>query len=172
MSDMEIEKNSSKTFELNRIFNVFNPRVYCSTIVILLISFCYFIAGVINKEKFEGFAFVPFAAAIILLVAMEVYHRPRKISIYNGYIDFDDHMFLRLDGRNGFWWVKVRYSVSDIYDMEFHQNFIERLFNVGHIYFKGKATFMASRDNDKIDGKDTFTIYGIKSFGEFKGYFK
>lgn len=169
---MKIEKDELRTFRLNRIFNIFNPYVYRYAIITAAISLTLFIIGIINKEEYVSFLFFPFIAVIIFLIAVEIYHRPLKISIYNGFVDFDDHIFLRLDGRNGFWWVKVRYSVSDICDMEFHQNFIEKMFDVGHIYFKGKATLISNIDNDKIEEKNVFTLYGIKDFGEFKHCFE
>ncbi len=169
---MDNEKNELKIFKLNRFFNIFNPNVYSYAIVIASISLIYFIISIINREMFEDFSFRPFIAGIIFLITVEAAHRPGKISIYNGFMDFDDYTLLRYGSGKGFWWVKIRYSVSDIYDMEFHQNFIEKMFDVGHIYFKGKAMFTASRDVDRIKEKDNFTIYGVKNFEEFKRCFE
>jgi hypothetical protein len=67
-----------------------------------------------------------------------------------------------------FIWRKVSYSVSSIHDIVFHQNFIEKFFNIGHISFKGKALFTAKKDLDRITEKNMFTLYGIRNFSEFK----
>ena len=105
----------------------------------------------------------------IIAATTMVFHCPKTIVISKEMVKFEDYINMRPEHihGNGFWWLKVSYSVSEIKEIQFHQNVIEKTFNVGHISFSGKATFTAKRDIDRIKEKDTFIIYGIKNFSDF-----
>ena len=67
--------------------------------------------------------------------------------------------------------VKISCTVTDLYEVEYHQSFIEKIFNVGHISFKGNARYTAKIDLDRIKEKRIFKIYGIVHFSRFKEEF-
>ena len=159
----------SITFRLNRFFNIFNPKVYKFLIVlngILLVWGIYLISA--NKQSVCVYI-ASIAFGNIIAATTMVFHCPKTIVISKEMVKFEDYINMRPEHihRNGFWWLKVSYSVSEIKEIQFHQNVIEKTFNVGHISFSGKATFTAKRDIDRIKEKDTFIIYGIKNFSDF-----
>ena len=164
-------QNCKTTVKLNRFFNIFNPKVYKITLFTIAIFIVFGIYLICTGKQ----SFAVYAVSAIILVMMNVLsielHCPKKLLIGKDTIEFEDYHNVRPRNRHirsGFWWLKVSYSVSDIKDIEFHQSFIEKIFDVGHISFSGKATFFAKRDIDRIKEQDTFVIYGIKNFSHFK----
>ena len=85
----------------------------------------------------------------------------------NAVAEFNDYISLKprhSNVRSGIWYLKVSYRVTDIKNVEFHQNAIEKAFDVGRVSFTGNATFDAKRDLDRIKVPPKFVIYGIRNF--------
>ncbi len=164
---------SNEKIRLNRLFNIFSPKMYKFLLVInsvLLILGIYFIC--VNKQSIIIYL-SSVALVNIIAVVNIVLHCPKTILINKEMAEFDDYINMRpryLHG-NGFWWLKVSYSVTDIKDIQFYQNVIEKIFNAGHISFSGKAVFTCKRDIDRVKERDKFVVYGIKNFSCFKQNF-
>ena len=160
-------------YRLNRIFNIFNEKVY---MYLILTNIFILIAG-ISFNSFDKSSIAEFISIFVIINAITiislVFHCPDSFTVIGKSLEFDDYISLRPEFRygKGFWWLKVSYSVTEIKNVEFHQNVIEKIFDVGHISFSGKATFSAKRDLERIPDKNDFVIYGIKHFSQFKTSF-
>ncbi len=155
------------TYKLNRLFNIFDPRVYKNLLlanvllaVVAIVSFFY------QKMSLPAVISTVVVTDIIFIIS-QLLNNPKKFHTDTNNVEFNSFVNVGI-GRH-VRWVKVSYSVSDITELKFHQNAIEKMFDVGHITFKGNATFTAKqRYTDRIPDKNSFTIYGIKDFTLFK----
>ena len=160
---------------LKQKYNMLNPKVY-KVMLSLNAIFLFFVLFSVFTDASGLVGIIPAAiAANIILAIYMVCHCPRELLVCDGAVEFDDHVssppeltFLRV---RGFWWVKVSYSVSEITEIEFCQNKIEKRFNTGHISFSGKATFFAKRNLHRVKERDRFVIYGIGNFSDFQKKF-
>lgn len=165
-----MHNETSAKVKLNRFFNIFNPKVYN---ILILLNIMFLIWGIYLFFTGKQSVSIYIASAVtanIIMAAIMVYHCPKVLVIGNDTLKFDDYFnihpkHIRVEG---FCWLKVSYSVTELKDIQFHQNVVEKFFNVGRISFTGKATFTSKRDLDRIKEKDTFVIYGIKNFSDFK----
>ena len=165
-----MEENEVVKIKLRRIFNVFHSRVYLWMLMYASIFAVYMIVSIRNDINDPLISLGVALFCISLAMQDVVLHCPKYLLIFEKRVEFEDYINMRPKNRmgKGFWWLKVHYSVSEIHDVEFHQNAIERLFNVGHISFSGKAIVTAKRDVDRIPEKDRFVIYGICNFYDFQ----
>ena len=62
--------------------------------------------------------------------------------------------------------VKVKYTVTEIEDLKFEQNPIEKLFGCGHFSFRGNSVYESRRDG--FEPKTSFTFYGVMNFCQTK----
>ena len=62
--------------------------------------------------------------------------------------------------------VRVKYTVTDIENLRFEQNALEKLFNCGHFSFKGNTVYESSADG--FEPKIEFTFYGLTHFRQTK----
>ncbi len=171
-------ENKSVSYKLNRFFQVFtNPKslillaVFNVVLVILLVYFC------INGLFVEGICV--FLTVNTILILDRFFHSPKRLVLSSQSLEFDEFIHLRPRPqliftfiRGSFFWLKVSYTVTNIEEVEFQQNSFEKIFDIGRISFKGKATFTAKRDLDRIPEKNTFTVYGIPRFSEFQDFFQ
>lgn len=172
---MTVYNEERKEFRLNRFFNIFNPKVYITLIIldaVLLISGIY---QYLTKD-FSLISYIESAAlGNVVVIVIHSLLCPKKVLISKDTIEFDDYQYIEPHNgvirTRGLGWLKISYCVSQIKDIALHQNFIEKLFNVGRISFSGKARFTAKRDLEKVREKDRFVIYGIRRFSEFKRNF-
>ena len=162
----------SVTVRLNRFFNLFNPSVYKWWILTHGIVLLWGIYLICSERSVTKMIIIVVLLNAITLPNM-LLHCPKTLTLSENNVAFEDYINMKPRYRrvSGFCWLKVSYSVSEIKDVEFHQNAIEKIFDVGHIHFSGKATFTAKRDVDRIKEKDMFVIYGIKDFFSFSNQF-
>lgn len=162
-----------KTVKLNRLFNIFNPSVYRWSVFLALILLVWGICLIASRAQSVTVTLGIVAVCLLLNTVDRLLHYPKAICTDGTRIEFDDYVNLRPRYRhgNGYFWLKVSYSVSEIQAVEFHQNAIEKMLDVGHISFSGKATFTAKRDLDRIEEKERFVIYGIRAFSQFQNDF-
>ena len=167
-----------KTYKLNRFFNIIlNPQKY----VILLIANALLIIGLISSITSNNdtvlVSLSTFVFANIILYIILLCHTPKLIKTIGNAVELYEYIilhpqsqtFIKVRGR--FWWLRVNYSVSEIKNVNFHQSFLEKAFDVGRVTFSGEAVFDAKRDMDLIPHKHSFTVYGVKHFSRFKSEF-
>lgn len=61
---------------------------------------------------------------------------------------------------------KVKYTVTEIENLKFEQNKLEKLFNCGHFSFEGNTVY--ETDSDCIVPQTSFTFYGLTNFRQTK----
>ena len=153
--------------KLSQIFNVFNPK-FSFYIGSITLGCVILIIGV-----FKLFTVITAALFWFFAVMIVTSRSPDEIELYGRFIKFSDYVDVRPNPfvKSGFWWLRVDYTVTDPVIIKYEQNAIEKRFNVGHITVMGDARFETSRDIEKIPERDTFVIYGVKNFEEFKERF-
>lgn len=158
-------ENEARIFKLNRFFNIFNPQVYKFLALITVIIAIFVFISIANGDS--AAVYISTCLTVIAIAGTDrCLHNPKKLRIDNDSVEFDDYVNLRPRHVNirGMWYLKVSYRVTDIRNVEFHQNALEKFFDVGHISFSGNATFTAKRDLDRITAPPKFVIYGIRNF--------
>ena len=162
--------NDTTWNRLNRVFNIFNPKVYryllaMNAFLLAWVVYCISIAKIAVGEWIFTFVLVN-----LLITPNLLLHCPKKFFFHKGTAEFEDYISMRPKGimSTNFWWLKVSYIVEEITEIEFRQNAFERLFDVGRISFSGKTTFTAKRDIARITVKQPFIICGIRNFTEFR----
>lgn len=100
--------------------------------------------------------------------------RPKQLSVYQGRLRFEARVGVHDRFRRGGRLVRVTYEVSEIRELAFHQNPLERLFDVGHISFSGEAILDTPRAADlaRLCSPKSFVIYGIPNFSLFQLEFR
>lgn len=159
--------------KLKPLFNIFNPKVYSP--FLLLFSVIILNGAVLfSKGKFE-FPVYPLAGATVLFLLTFILcsYCPQKITVSKSAVEFEDHIRIRPKYRRskGFHFQKVYFTVSNPYHIQYHQNPIEKLFDIGHISFCGNARFTANKNLEEIEAPPVFRIYGIPHFSSFKENF-
>ncbi len=156
---------------LARIFNIFNPKVYKKLFWILL----FFVTIIVFDALDPKLGVEDFIAALLMVIIVlvcAVMRCPKYIEASNGCFAFTDTETVVFEGwkftRNRRRTVTVKYRVSEIRDFEFSQNAVEKMFNVGHISFRGYVNFEANRYDELVKPPEKFVIYGIKNFDRFK----
>ena len=61
---------------------------------------------------------------------------------------------------------RVRYTVTEIEDLKFEQNALEKLFGCGHFSFKGNTVYESNSDG--FEPLTVFTFYGLTHFRQTK----
>ena len=162
--------NNPSILKLNPLGNIFHPRVYSPFLLLLSVIVLNGIA-LFLKEKFE-FPVYPLAGATVLflMTLILIAYCPAKITVSQKSIEFEDYVHIkpRSAHSKGFHFQKVCYTVSNLYGIEYHQNAIEKLLDIGHISFSGNARFTASKHLEEIEAPKVFRIYGIPNFSSFK----
>lgn len=165
----------SITYKLSRFFYaIFNPKMSVSYIVANVLSIIQLFTTDDNPIIAYFFFMIVLNGSVFLVSFL---NSPKEFTSYENYIKLYEYIYLKpklprfVIIRGGYFWLKVTYYVSDIKDVCFYQNRIEKLFDIGHISFVGNAVFDAKRDLDRIKEKNSFNIYGIKNFTHFKSHF-
>lgn len=162
--------NNPSILKLNPLGNIFHPRVYSPFLLLLSVIVLNGIA-LFLKEKFE-FPVYPLAGATVLflMTLILIAYCPSKVTFSQKSIEFEDYIHIkpRSAHSKGFHFQKVCYTVSNLYGIEYHQNAIEKLLDIGHISFSGNARFTASKHLEEIEAPKVFRIYGIPNFSSFK----
>lgn len=135
-------------------------------------AFCLFfiICGAIEaREDAELFWFY-FAegllAYLVILFSMTTI-TTGKIYIDKDYMEFTYHQRARSNNfRHRSRHVRVKYTVTDIENLRFEQNALEKLFNCGHFSFKGNTVYESRSDG--FEPKTEFTFYGLTHFEQIK----
>jgi hypothetical protein len=101
---------------------------------------------------------------VILPMLFYIFYGTNRISFERGVVKFNYYHTVRRAGKNRP--VLVKYTVSDIEDLKFDQNKLEKIFGCGHFSFRGNSVY-ESRYND-FQPKTSFTFYGLTNFRQTK----
>ena len=163
-------EDSCVTYGINRLFYTFSSLDRC--LWLLLINTVLLIWTVVSHCP-QPVAIGVFLLLNVLMLLSLFIHAPALLSTNGRFAVFDEYVYLLWNlgtlSRGIYFWCKVGYSVTDLYDIEFRQSFIEKIFDIGRISFRGRVTREA-KHLDRIKEKDRFTIGGIRHFSSFKLY--
>ena len=163
--------NEIKEIKLKRIFNVLNFKCYHMIYLSFAAGFIY---GIVMLEKGEGSVLLWLGVAALGILSgyfMDMVSCPKSLKIYGDTVEFS--MLKSISRKISFGhvhgWspVRVHYRIEDISNVVFEQNFVERIFDAGHISFSGKVSIEAKRDGDRVRINKKYCIYGIDNFKEF-----
>ena len=163
-------KSEKKTWGISRFFSfLFTP--------VKILPFIVLNAFIVTNSVFIGLKAVLWGLLIIPCIDVIVfmifaYTIPKSFGQENGVLSFEEDVYLRYYfSRNGRF-VKVKYTVFEVKDVVFSQNFIEKKFNVGRVSFSGPSLLEAGKHEERIKKKNHFVIRGIKNFSKFKTEFE
>lgn len=88
-----------------------------------------------------------------------------KIELSRGRMKFEYFHTVRVTHKHSYK-TRVKYTVTEIEDLKFEQNALEKLFNCGHFSFRGNTLYESNTDN--FDPKTEFTFYGLTHFKQTK----
>ena len=130
----------------------------------------FIIAGVIESREDAELFWLYFIESIfvvlVLLVSMTTV-TTGKIYIDKDYMEFTYHQRARSDNfKHRSRHVRVKYTVTDIENLRFEQNALEKLFNCGHFSFKGNTVYESNAEG--FEPKTEFTFYGLTHFRQIK----
>ncbi len=150
-------------FQLNRMFNLLRPHVIVISAILIGIMISYlFSADTVSTILL----FVCFLLWIFLCVRLY----PKMFTAVKGSIYYTESVleprpklsFVVIRPRS---YVMVQFKISEINNIEYCQNFIEKRFNVGHIVFHGKTEIITPEKYINCTLKsDVHVIYGISDF--------
>lgn len=144
---------------LNPIFALFSPM----NALILLIYFGLCALAIFGDVKID----IAMLLLAIIGVCIMYYRWTKKIYLDRNKMEF--FYYHRISRGRGSIKVKTLYLVSNIRNLKFAQNPIEKLFGAGHISFTGRTFENASSIYSKdIDIKTSFTFYGLADFNNTK----
>lgn len=156
-----------RVLRLNRFASLLRPAVLACAGVFWLF---FLIIGAIeaggNISLFAFYAVEGLCAPLIIFLCIALINT-RKIVLDNDFMEFvyyqsaPSNNMSRRSRR-----VRVKYTVTDIEDLKFEQNKLERIFGCGHFSFRGNSVYEASREG--FEPKTSFTFYGLTNFRQTK----
>lgn len=154
--------------KLWRIFNVFSVAP-----VTLVLSIALYVAFVAITFAFASLdaAVASVATATLFFCAyrfLNLILKPKEIWLQNGVAEFTERRLVRRLYGKGYELPprRIDYRVENVRDIEFHQNAIERFFNVGRVSFSGDINVRMNEDcmSSKIRIPERIVICGIRNF--------
>ena len=156
-----------RILKLSRIASLLRPAVLLCAGVFWLF---FIIFGAIEAKGdmglFAFYAIEGLGAPLIIFLCIALLNT-RKIALDKDFIEFvyyqsaPSNNMSRRSRR-----VRVKYTVSDIENLKFEQNKLEKLFNCGHFSFEGNTVY--ETDSDCVVPKTSFTFYGVTHFRQTK----
>lgn len=159
--------------KLNPLWSIQNKKSWwypCASAVFFVIVL---LVSLSNSEA----APAPVMVGIILLVSnvgVLFSNHPRSFSIEQGTLIYENSYYLRYrHSSKNRKRIRTRLTVNRIDAVELHQNALEKLFNTGHVIFKGHADVEFLKDyneyyTDQIYAPCEHVLYGIKDFEHFR----
>lgn len=164
----------SNVLKLNRLAKLLRPITILEIFVLVL--FLFFLA---QRRGFDPIYILSYICALIFLFPLfslfGFYRSTRKIQLDKGEMNFTYWQELEDPGGLGERAIrtrgftpkaKVKYTVTEIENLKFEQNKIEKLFNCGHFSFEGNTVY--ETDSDCVVPKTSFTFYGLTHFKQTK----
>lgn len=111
-------------------------------------------------------------SSIVLLIALgggwivwNIVMSTHKIELSRGCMKFSYFHTVRVTHKHSYK-TRVKYTVTEIENLKFEQNTLEKLFNCGHFSFRGNTLYESNTDN--FDPQTSFTFYGLTNFRQTK----
>ena len=144
---------------LNPIFALFSP----TNALILLVYFGLCALAIFGDVKID----IAMLLLAIIGVCIMYYRWTKKIYLDRNKMEFI--YYHRISRGRGSVRVKTLYSISNIRDLKFAQNPIEKLFGAGHFSFTCNSDCDCDKDHYyDIKPKNSFTFYGLSNFKNTK----
>ncbi|MBO5702132.1 MAG: hypothetical protein J6S71_06805 [Clostridia bacterium] len=156
-----------RVLKLNRIASLLRPAVILCAGVFWLF---FVIIGAIEAKGDAGmFAFYAIEGLSLPLIIFLciAFLNTRKVAIDKDFMEFiyyqsaPSNNMSRRSRR-----VRVKYTVTEIENLCFEQNALEKLFNCGHFSFKGNTVYESNSKG--FEPKTEFTFYGLTHFRQTK----
>ena len=141
-----------------------------------LVLFFLFLSA---KRGFDPIYLLSYICALLFLYPlfslMGFTRSTRKIQLDKGTMQFTHWQKLEEHGGLGEGFIrtrgftpkaKVKYTVTEIDNLKFEQNKLEKLFNCGHFSFEGNTVY--ETDSDCVVPKTSFTFYGLTNYKNIK----
>ncbi len=163
----------------NRIFNLLNKKSY-SKLLIVCIAFVFVSVILKNLDNFFAYLISFIIASIFLFLTLIPFYirtYPKELLVDEGRIEYTMRLYESV--KQGISPIVTRphrfrqyanVSNSEIKEIIYSSNKIEKLFNVGHIQINAK-TYITGKDGKPLyifDTAPATLIYGIKDFKNVK----
>lgn len=153
--------------KMNRIASLLQPFPLIGSFTFGLF---FIIVGVFEaREDAELFWFYFFESIFVVLIILfsMTTITTGKIYIDKDYMEFTYHQRARSNNfRHRSRHVRVKYTVTEIENLRFEQNALEKLFNCGHFSFKGNTVYESNSEG--FEPLTKFTFYGLTHFRQTK----
>ena len=149
-------------YSLSRIFNIFRPSF---GLLIIFLSLIFLLSIIVN-----GFNIMKVLEIVIVLIIFVIFYPlnyPKNIEINENQLRYRQLVRLYNKYGHGSKSIKVSYTITNITNIEYHQNSVEKIFNVGHICFQGETIIHDSKHVEEVFVPLCHRIYGITKFDEF-----
>ena len=164
----------NNVLKLNGLAKQFRPVSIVEVLALLIIFL-----GLAQRRGFDQIYILSYICALIFLYPLfsllGFTRSTRKIQLDKGVMKFTYWQALENPGGLGEGAIrtrgftpkaKVKYTVTDIENLRFEQNALEKLFNCGHFSFEGNTVY--ETDSDCVVPKTAFTFYGLTNFRQTK----
>ena len=160
------------TIKLRRIFILFNfnywKQRWRKLLAIPSALIISVILALITKNDIVGYCFFILSLIeIIYGLTTEFIEKPKALTFSDTDIKFNDTFFDSKSRKVSNRFYKMTFVVTDLYDVRFDQNCLEKLFGVGHISFRGTINHAENADFFGITLPESFSIHGIPDFSRF-----
>ncbi len=152
-------------FRLKRFSNLFCRDVF---LTVLFLGSLFFLVPtlLILVTEIHPIFLLPLWAFDLLLLGTYLLGFPSRAQISDGVLSFTEYYEISKGERK-----KIHFTVTDVRDVEYVQNKLERKLNIGRIYFRGNAE-MDPVYPLKENRATTFRLCGITDFEAFAEQFE
>ena len=155
-----------KILKLSRIAALLQPMILVSAGIFWLF---FVIIGAIEANGdlrlFALYALEGLSLPLVIFLSV-AFLNTRKLALDKDFMEFTYLQSAWSDALRRRKRVKVKYTVSEIEDLRFEQNALEKLFNCGHFSFKGNTVYESNSDG--FEPLTEFTFYGLTHFKQMK----
>ena len=159
--------------KLNRWFNLQRPRAFIVAICPIILFVWSLFDGDISHVSVYGVVTVIVLTVILAYFAVFIY--PDRISFTPSRIEYNERIFRRFGVFTSRHSHKAECTLYNLHWVGFHQNSLEKCFNVGHIIVTADLSCVYKHDFTDEKSK-TVTIYGVTDFENvsrrYKDFFK
>ncbi len=131
-------------------------------------KFALLISAAVILVLFAYFSTVSNILLVVLGVGWIIWNiimSTQKIEFSRGCMKFSYFHTVRVTHKHSYK-TRVKYTVTEIKNLKFEQNALEKIFNCGHFSFRGKIFYESNADG--FDPQNEFTFYGLTHFKQTK----